>query len=121
MASLRGEARGFCFCLIFFFFYYLFLAIWVFVAAAGTFSRYGKWGCSLGVVHRLFLMAASLSQSSGSAAQAQWSWHMGLAVREAIPRQVDRKSGVREEERGVWKSQGGGGQTPFVSLRSLVT
>ena len=65
MASLRGEARGFCFCLIFFFFYYLFLAIWVFVAAAGTFSRYGKWGCSLGVVHRLFLMAASLVSKLG--------------------------------------------------------
>ena len=59
MASLRGEARGFFFFLIFFFFYYLFLAIWVFVAAAGTFSRYGKWGCSLGAVHRLLLVAAS--------------------------------------------------------------
>ena len=39
--------------------------------------------------------------------QAQWSWHTGLAVREAIPRQVDRKSGVREEERGVWDSRKG--------------
>ena len=29
-------------------------------------------------------------------------------MRESIPRQVDKKSGVPEEERGVWNSQGGG-------------
>ena len=55
---LGEKPEGFFF-LIFFFFYYLFLAIWVFVAAAGTFSRYSKWGCSLGAVHRLLLVAAS--------------------------------------------------------------
>ena len=27
-------------------------------------------------------------------------------LRESIPRQVDRKSGVPEEEKGVWGSQG---------------
>ena len=30
-------------------------------------------------------------------------------VRESIPRQVDKKSGVPEEEKGVWGSQGGDG------------
>ena len=30
----------------------------------------------------------------------------GVLVRESIPRQVDEKSGVPEEERGVWGSQG---------------
>ena len=29
-------------------------------------------------------------------------------VRESVPRQVDKKSGVPKEERGVWDSQGGG-------------
>ena len=29
-------------------------------------------------------------------------------MRESIPRQVDKKSGVPEEDRGVWNSQGGG-------------
>ena len=28
-------------------------------------------------------------------------------MRESIPRQVDKKSGVLEEERGGWSSQGG--------------
>ena len=28
-------------------------------------------------------------------------------MRESIPRQVDKKSGVLEEEKGVWGSQGG--------------
>ena len=28
-------------------------------------------------------------------------------MKESIPRQVDKKSGVPEEERGVWGSQGG--------------
>ena len=28
-------------------------------------------------------------------------------VRESIPRQIDKKSGVPEEERGVWGSSGG--------------
>ena len=30
-----------------------------------------------------------------------------LLMRESIPRQVDKKSGVPEEEKGVWGSQGG--------------
>ena len=29
-------------------------------------------------------------------------------VRESIPRQVDKKSGAPEEQKGVWGSQGGG-------------
>ena len=29
---------------------------------------------------------------------------IGLEMRESIPRQVDKKSGVPEEERGVWGS-----------------
>ena len=32
---------------------------------------------------------------------------MPLKMRESIPRQVDKKSGVPEEEGGVWGSQGG--------------
>ena len=28
-------------------------------------------------------------------------------MRESIPRQVDKKSGVPEEEKGIWGSQGG--------------
>jgi len=28
-------------------------------------------------------------------------------MRESIPRQVDKKSGAPEEEKGVWGSQGG--------------
>ena len=30
-----------------------------------------------------------------------------VVMRESIPRQVDKKSGVLEEERGGWSSQGG--------------
>ena len=38
-------------------------------------------------------------------------------MRESIPRQVDKKSGVPEEDRGVWNSQGGGkGKLFFFSL-----
>ena len=36
-------------------------------------------------------------------------------MRESIPRQVDKKSGVPEEERGVWNSQGGGKDKLFFS------
>ena len=64
-------------------------------------------GCSLGAGHRLLLGRLLLSRSLGSAAQAPWSWPTGLAAREAIPRQVDRKAGVREEERGVCGSRRG--------------
>ena len=32
---------------------------------------------------------------------------LDIKLRESIPRQVDKKSGVPEEERGVWGSQGG--------------
>ena len=31
-----------------------------------------------------------------------------MMVRESIPGQVDKKSGVPEEEKGVWNFQGGG-------------
>ena len=50
-------------------------------------------------------------------------------MRESIPRQVDKKSQVPEEERGLWGSGGGNkglkfsrrkGQTSFFSLHSLV-
>ena len=34
-------------------------------------------------------------------------------MRESIPRQVDKKSGVPEEDRGVWNSQGGGKDKHF--------
>ena len=34
--------------------------------------------------------------------------HVWLFATESVPRQVDKKSGVSEEERGVWDSQGGG-------------
>ena len=44
----------------------------------------------------------------------------GALVRESIPRQVDEKSGVPEEERGVWGSQGGGKDKLFFPLHSLV-
>ena len=37
-------------------------------------------------------------------------------MRESIPRQVDKKSGVPKEERGVWGSQGGGKDILFFSL-----
>ena len=38
-------------------------------------------------------------------------------MRESIPRQVDKKSRVPEEDRGVWNSQGGGkGKCLFFSL-----
>ena len=33
--------------------------------------------------------------------------HPELMLRESIPRQVDKKSGVPEMEKGVWGSQGG--------------
>ena len=58
-----------------------------------------------------------------------FSYHEALGiivVRESIPRQVDKKSGVPEEEViGVWKSQGGGKNkhlffSPFLSLSHMV-
>jgi len=59
---------------------------------------------------------------------------MHLYMRESVPRQVDKKSGVPEEEKGsgtlkaeigVWNSQEGGKNklfffSVFVSLHSLV-
>ena len=45
--------------------------------------------------------------------------HPELMLRESIPRQVDKKSGVPEEERGVWNSQRGGKDKLFF-LHSLV-
>ena len=59
---------------------------------------------------------------------------LGLIMTESIPRQVDRKPGIPEEERrvwgsgilkiGVWNSQGGGKDkhllsSTFLSLRHL--
>ena len=41
-------------------------------------------------------------------------------MRESIPRQVDKKSRVPKEEKGVWGSQGGGKDKLFFSLHSLV-
>ena len=38
-------------------------------------------------------------------------------MRESVPRQVDRKSGAPEEERGVWGSQGGDGGLEFSRRR----
>ena len=35
-------------------------------------------------------------------------------MRESIPRQVDKKSGVPKEKKGVWGSQGGGKDKLFV-------
>ena len=32
---------------------------------------------------------------------------LGTELRESIPRQVGKKSGIPEKERGVWSSQGG--------------
>ena len=45
-----------------------------------------------------------------------------MMVRESIPGQVDKKSGVPEEEKGVWNFQGGGKDKCllFFSLHSLV-
>ena len=34
-------------------------------------------------------------------------WILIIILRESIPRQVDNKSGIPEEEKGVWGSQGG--------------
>ena len=41
-------------------------------------------------------------------------------LRESIPRQVDKKSGVPKEEKGVWDSQGGGRGLEF-SRRKVQT
>ena len=42
-------------------------------------------------------------------------------MREAVPKQVDKKSRVPGEEKGVWNSQGGGkDKCLFFSLHSLV-
>ena len=43
----------------------------------------------------------------------------GVLVRESTPRQVDEKSRVPEEERGVWGSQGGGKDKLFFSYTFL--
>ena len=45
--------------------------------------------------------------------------HPELMLKESIPRQVDKKSGVPEEGRGVWNSQRGGKDKLFF-LHSLV-
>ena len=40
-----------------------------------------------------------------------WGFHdiinAELLMRESVPRQVDKKSGVPKEEKGIWGSQGG--------------
>ena len=46
--------------------------------------------------------------------------HSGLILRESVPRQIDKKSGV-PEERGFWNSRGGGKDKHFSPpLYSLV-
>ena len=42
-----------------------------------------------------------------------------MLLRESVPRQVDKKSGVPKEERRVWNSQGGEKDKHFF-LHSLV-
>ena len=42
---------------------------------------------------------------------------MPLKMRESIPRQVDKKSGVPEEEKGVWGSGRGGRGLEFSKRR----
>ena len=50
-----------------------------------------------------------------------WCFQHSLTLKESIPRQVDKKSGVPKEERGVWGSQvGGNDKSLFSSLYSLV-
>ena len=50
-----------------------------------------------------------------------------MMVRESIPGQVDKKSGVPEEEKGVWNFQGGGKDkrlffpSTFLSLSHIKT
>ena len=39
---------------------------------------------------------------------------LGTELRESIPRQVGKKSGIPEKERGVWSSQGGEKDKLFV-------
>ena len=39
------------------------------------------------------------------------------SMRESIPRQVDKKSGVPEEDRGVWGCQGGDKGLEFLRRR----
>ena len=46
----------------------------------------------------------------------QWRLQLPLTMRESIPRQIDKKSGV-PKERGVWYSQGGGkGKLFFLAI-----
>ena len=45
---------------------------------------------------------------------------MSDSATESVPRQVDKKSRVPEEETGVWNSQGGGKDKLFFFLHSLV-
>ena len=49
------------------------------------------------------------------------TFFMILLLRELTPRQVDKKSRVPKEERGVWNSQGGGKDNFLFPLYSLVS
>ena len=42
-----------------------------------------------------------------------------VALRKSIPRQIDKKSKVLKEEKGVWNSQGGEKDKLFVRLHSF--
>ena len=59
------------------------------------------------------LSAAQAGRELTAQQEAELSWS-GLpfvqdsVLRESSPRQVDMKSGVPKEEKGVWDSQGGG-------------
>ena len=45
--------------------------------------------------------------------------HPGQVLRESIPRQVEKKSRVPEEEKGVWGSQAGEKDKPFLLYISV--
>ena len=44
-----------------------------------------------------------------------------VALREPIPRQIDKKSGVPEDEKGVWGSQRGGKDKHFYFSSTFVS
>ena len=57
--------------------------------------------------------------SNGGLGDVWWGrlGHLSRQVWESIPRQVDRESGVPEEEREVWGSQGGDRGLEFSRMR----
>ena len=61
--------------------------------------------------------------SDGGLGDVWWGrlGHLSRQVWESIPRQVDRESGVPEEEREVWGSQSGGRGLEFSRRRKAQT